>query len=419
MLLGLVAELESLTELSQELDFDLRSVSPPKLCEELFCSNFYDRKGWRPWWTPIPDEFWYEPPPGVVRPRTPSAAKWFDEITTKPIRMIGECPEDGEPDRRKPDVPKLGVQIGGKLYTIKKGGLHSKDTKGLYYKTNKHKLVQVDVDSCYPSVVVEHGIWPKSLEGIGQQTYEEILRKRLEIKQRSSETKDPEERKRLGTQSIALKLALNSFFGKLGSPYSKLHEPQCMLGVTLSGQLMMIDLIERLVAAKISILSANTDGLLCRVRCVPKIERRFETILKQWQADTGMSLGSDELVRFASTAANGYAHLSVGKKIKRAGKLLKGKISPGESPNYLCINDAVVNALLLDVPPERTIWGCTDMARFCSITQKTETSDLIFIDSTGLEHELPKVVRWYRSNAGPTSGRLFRRTSEADKKTAR
>ena len=36
--------------------------------------------------------------------------------------------------------------------------------------------------------------------------------------------------------------------------------------MTLTGQLMLIDLIERLQAAGVRVLSANTDGLFLKVR---------------------------------------------------------------------------------------------------------------------------------------------------------
>ena len=54
------------------------------------------------------------------------------------------------------------------------------------------------------------------------------------------------ERHRLEVAQYGLKIVLNSTFGKFGSRYSTLFDLEAMLGVTLSGQLLLIDLVERL-----------------------------------------------------------------------------------------------------------------------------------------------------------------------------
>ena len=55
--------------------------------------------------------------------------------------------------------------------------------------------------------------------------------------------------------------------------------------MTLSGQLLLIDLLERLVGAGTGVLSVNTDGLFFRVRRTGDAWRSPD-----WQTDSGMTL---------------------------------------------------------------------------------------------------------------------------------
>lgn len=63
---------------------------------------------------------------------------------------------------------------------------------------------------------------------------------------------------------MTFKIVLNGTFGKLGSKYSFLYSPNLMIQVTITGQLALLMLIEALEAAGISVVSANTDGIVSR-----------------------------------------------------------------------------------------------------------------------------------------------------------
>ena len=386
-LLGvLTPELESLSELSREQDRDLRSTPTPKVCELVLTGAFEDATGHRPVRIEPPEAVTYTPVAGVRRPTTTQAAEWYDLLTTTTIPIIG--PEE----RRTVVVPKVVVEIAGRKYKLGSGGLHSIDAAQVYYRTKRYGLVSIDVASYYPSLISKKGISPWPLGEVGLDTYRGILGRRLDLKRRAAEASDPEERRRLDVQSAALKLIQNSYFGKFGDSWSVLYDPEAMLRVTISGQLMLIDLIERVTAAGIEVLTANTDGLVLRVRRSEKAEKRLARILRGWQDDTELLLEIEDLQRLATLATNQYAVLSARHKIKRKGSKLKGDLSPLTTPNALVVNDAVVDALLRDIPPERTIRGCRDLVRFCSITTRSGKCDsLVIRDPSGVEVDAGKV----------------------------
>jgi hypothetical protein len=127
-----------------------------------------------------------------------------------------------------------------------------------------------------------------------------------------------------------------------------------------------------------------------------------------------MTLDVEPLKRLAILASNQYSTRDRRDRVKRKGSALKGSFTWQHSPNALVINDAVAQALLFDVPPERTIFGCREPARFCSITTRRTADALVLIDGD-TETELPRVARWYRAREG--SRRIERRFADGRRAT--
>jgi hypothetical protein len=241
-------ELQALVSLSDELAQDMRSTSSPQLVERVFLQAYRrQHRGSDPIRPMTPDTVCYRPVEGVKKPWTPEAAAWFLEITTNPIPVVVVG------NRPKPSVPSAHFSIGDLKLSVGAGGLHSVDSARVYYSTKKSRLVSVDVASFYPSLIATKGISPQAYGAIGSRTYSDILERRLAIKREAKTVLDSAERERLDVQATALKLVLNSTFGKFGDSYSSLFDPEALLAVTLSGQLMLIDLVERLTEAKVKV----------------------------------------------------------------------------------------------------------------------------------------------------------------------
>jgi hypothetical protein len=401
-------ELQALAALSQEVGRDLRSTPTPRVCELVFRDAYRKEHGVDPRVPEPPQEVLYRPVAGVMRPRTAEAAAWFDRIANTPLPVA----VDG--GRLETEVPQTTFSIGALRLTVGAGGLHSVDRPMLCYDTGEHRLLSVDVASYYPSLIATRGIAPRSYGDTGASIYRSILTRRLEIKRRARTAENPAERERLGVQADALKLILNSTFGKFGDTYSSLFDPGAMLAVTLSGQLLLIDLIERLAEAGVRVISANTDGLF--ILAERRQDERCRQVLEGWQRETEMTLEVEQLERLAILATNRFATLDAKGRIKCRGDGLKGSLSPLAAPNSLIVNDAVVEALLHDVPPERTVWACTDPVRFCWVTRTSSKAAraTLLDEKTGEETELPKVVRWYK---GKGSTRRIRHRLGGDRHT--
>ena len=382
-------ELAALARLSNELGEDLRSTASPQVVERFFIRAYQDSTGSEPESIETPSSVRYRAPESVKRPRNKTAHEWFNRITTEPL-MITER-ESGSISWKNP--PKATFSLGKLRVSVGIGGLHSVDKPKLYRSTKARRLILADVSSYYPSLISRYGFTPSSTGEAGREAYRRILNRRLEIKQAASVEPDPERRAALKAEETGLKLLLNSLFGKLGDRYSKLFDPAAMVAVTLTGQALLINLIENLHKVGARVVSANTDGI---VFSVPRHDRRHKAIMKRWQERTGLKLDVTPLKRFVALATNNAAYLTSDGKVKSIGKL-KTDYRPLASPNGLAIAESVVKAALFDIPVEDTLNTITDPARFAFVSRKTKATKRAVLITGNSEQELGKVSRWYRA----------------------
>ena len=108
-----------------------------------------------------------------------------------------------------------------------------------------------DVASYYPSIILNQGLCPANIGENFLRVYKKIVDERLKAKKEGDKV-----------VSESLKIVINGSFGKFGSKFSALYAPEMLLQVTLTGQLALLMLIEKLENADIKVISANTDGVV-------------------------------------------------------------------------------------------------------------------------------------------------------------
>jgi DNA polymerase len=381
-------ELSAIASLSTQFNLDLRSISTPQIVERVFVQAYEKKHGRKPGSASMWNQVQYRPVAGVKRPRNMAAAEWFDKLVNHPIPLV----RYGE--KSKPNVPSGEFQIGNLTLRAKGGGLHSLDRPRVYYTTKRHRLVFVDAGSFYPSLIAKKQIVPAAYGDTGKEAYSSLLERRLAIKKAAKAAQDQAERERLTVQVDGLKLVLNSFFGKTGDAFSTLYDPDAFLAITLSGQLMLLDLIERLTEAGVTVLSANTDGLFLQIK---RSDKNWRTVVEEWERDTELKVDIEPLKRLVILATNMYAVRDMKDRVKRKGKTLRGGLDCTHTPSALVIPDAVAQGLLFDIPPEKTIFACREAVRFCYLTRRSGKAVSMVAIAEGTETELPKVTRWYRA----------------------
>lgn len=267
------------------------------------------------------------------------------------------------------------IEINGKYYQMGIGGLHSCEKSRTIQAAPDEYLIELDVSSYYPAIILQQQLAPENLGHAFLKIYESIVKRRLHAK-------------RIGDKSTAdsLKIAVNGSFGKLGSKYSALYAPELLIQTTITGQLALLMLIERMEDAGISVVSANTDGVVLHFK--HSQNDIVENLAWEWMLDTTYTLERTDYALVASRDVNNYL------AIKSNGNM-KGKgcfASPGmmKNPDRPIVYTAVAEYLAHGTPIEKTITNCKDITQF--ITVRTVKGGALWRGEL-----LGKAIRYYSS----------------------
>lgn len=386
--LKLKPHLELREILGKEYGVDLRSKSDAQVAENIISIEL-DKlgiKGKKPT-IEAGDSFYYEIP-DYISFKTPQFQRCLDVLRETPFYVgnsgSAECPEA---------IDKLMPRLGGNVYKLGVGGLHSQE-KGVFYQTDKDTLIiDRDVASYYPYIILNNRLFPPHLGEAFLEVYRSIVLRRLKLKKE----KNPLE--------AGLKIAINGIFGKLGNFYSKVYAPNLLLQVCMTGQLCLMMFIEAIELAGIPVLSANTDGIV--IKCPKARYNDLMTIVMQWENKTGFSTEETRYEKIGSRDVNNYItcktdfHIEQGDIVWHDG-VIKGTKTKGafstkgsaqnselsKNPESYVSSMAVQEFLSNGTPIADTVINCKTLGHFLSVrtVKGGAYKDGIF---------LGKAVRWY------------------------
>ena len=294
-----------------------------------------------------------------------------------------ERTEDGEFKRNKKGekipyhpIKNKKFNIGNTTYKIGIGGLHSCE-KAATHKSGKYLLKDYDVAAFYPNIILLNKLAPQHLGKPFLIIYKSIVDRRLKAKA---------EKNLVVNES--LKITINGSFGKLGSKWSFLYAPDLMMQVTITGQLTLLMLIERLELAGVSVVSGNTDGIVTKM--LPEQQQLVKDIVADWEFDTDYEMEETCYQGLYSRGVNDYIAVADG-YVKSKGAYA----DPRDKKNILKINpgneistDAVKAFLKDKTPIEKTIRRCKDVSKF--ITIRTVNGGAVKEGKL-----IGKAIRWY------------------------
>ena len=132
-------------------------------------------------------------------------------------------------------------------------------------------IADVDVTGMYPAIAIANRFFPEHLGEGFVSVYEELRDERTKHK------------KGTATNAI-LKLAMNGVYGASNEKFSIFFDPKFTMSITLTGQLSLAMLVERLVGGirRLQIIQVNTDGITCYLPRNSK--HHFDQICKWWEA---------------------------------------------------------------------------------------------------------------------------------------
>lgn len=328
-----------------------------------------------------------------------------------------------------PEIDCLNIPIADAVYKMGIGGLHSQETTVAHVEDSEYMLIDRDVASYYPAIILNLGLYPQHLGTSFLTVYKMLVDRRLEAKAKAGDKNlSLDEQSKWKIIADALKITINGSFGKLGNKYSVLYSPDLLTQVTMTGQLSLLMLVERAELAGFTVCSGNTDGLFFKIKRTRKAE--FDALVAQWEKDTGFVTEETQYKALYARDVNNY--IAVAKKEGKAGSRFvdeqlgcKVKGTYGErgsalnsvlskNPESLVCSDAVMHCLARSIPVEDTIAVCRDIRRF--VTVRTVKGGAV---KDGVY--LGKAIRWYYAKDTPgemiyaLSGNKVPRTDEGAK----
>lgn len=236
------------------------------------------------------------------------------------------------------------------VYSVGVGGIHSINTPEKIIPKEDELLIDADVASLYPSMLLNFDCYPQHLGAIFKETYEDIRVRRLEAKKNKDKLTD-----------ITLKYALNGLSGNLQNEYSWCYDPYAVMKIRINGQLLLLMLTEQLIKLDCEIIQINTDGVFfkCKKDIYPEVQKKFEW----WQNLTGLVLEEDRFKAFYQLAINDYFGVYENGKVKEKGCFITDVVlGKGLTPKI--IPKAVIKYFLEGIKPEEYIKSCTDIKDF-------------------------------------------------------
>ncbi len=249
----------------------------------------------------------------------------------------------------------LEIDIAGVPHVFAWGGLHGAIPQ--YF--GEGSFINVDVASYYPSLMLVYKWLSRNVADPGK--YAEIYHTRLKLKAEKNPMQQP------------YKIVLNSTYGAMKDRHNAMYDPRQANNVCVGGQLLLLDLIERL-EDHCDIIQSNTDGILVKLRHDDDFEL-IDDICWEWEKRTGMRLEFDEFQRVFQKDVNNYLIVPAGPLLDEKGKprwKCKGayvkKLSDLDY-DLPIVNRAIVNYFLHDIPPEQTIMECSDLRDFQKVVK--------------------------------------------------
>jgi hypothetical protein len=273
-----------------------------------------------------------------------------------------------------PQLEGLEVALGKVTYRMGIGGLHSKDKRSVYRSDADHVLIEIDVASYYPNLILNSEKWPASLGPTFRVVYKDLKDNRLKDKNLEKKLKKAGDT----TSPAAIqahndneggKVSINGPFGKLNNFYSVLRAPEMFIQTTVSGQLSLLMLIEWMELQGVEVISANTDGLL--LRCPRPQVGNARAIIMHWELSTGLEMEETEYATIYRRDVSNYFAIKTSGEVKRKGEYSTAGLVEKKNPDVEICADAVSSFLSKGTPILYSLAACRDIRKFVTIQKVT------------------------------------------------
>ena len=259
---------------------------------------------------------------------------------------------------------KQKVIIAGVEHTLAWGGLHGALKK--YYDEGIYLMA--DVTAYYPSLQERYKFGYRNMAN--PENFEKIHGENLRMKATGNKA-----------ARLPYKIADNAISGQLKDAFSPLYDPRENNAICVNGQLLLVDLIEKLEPHIEKLIQSNTDGILIKLRSIDDYDL-IDDIVWEWEKRTGMRMGFDIYTKVFQKDVNNYLLVNPEGKTKTKGAYTKA-LSRVDN-DLPIINKAMVDYMVKGTPVEKTIDGCDELIMFQKVVKLSGKYD--YVDHNGTRY---------------------------------
>jgi hypothetical protein len=227
------------------------------------------------------------------------------------------------------------------------GGIHGATPN----YSGKGIILCCDVASLYPSIMIEYGFLSRNVRNPA--LYKEMRDTRLKLKAE----KNP--------MQLPYKIVLNSTFGASKDKHNDLYDPLMANNVCVTGQLLLLDLIDK-IEPYCELIQSNTDGLFMKVDNMDTVDK-IKEISREWEQRTRLDLEWDIYNTIFQKDVNNYIIINQEGKYKSKGAYVK-KLNNVDY-DLPIVNHALIEYFVHNKPIEDTINECDDLREFQKIVK--------------------------------------------------
>jgi len=303
------------------------------------------------------------------------------EIVFPDTLQIGEKYKhiyDWYKDRNNRDYRKsLITDVAGVPHIFAWGGLHA----AIPNYIAEGLIVHCDVSSLYPSIMIEYDYMSRNVDD--RNKYREIRDKRLKLKKEKNPMQAP------------LKIVLNGTYGAMKDKHNPLYDPLQANNVCVAGQLLMLDLIEKL-EGHCELIQSNTDGLFLKVESKEQLDE-IKGIAKEWEIRTRLNLEWETCKKIVQKDVNNYILVNDDDSYESKGAYLK-ELSEIDY-DLPIINKALIDYFLKETPIRDTILACNSLREFQKIVKVTSLYSHALYGDTPLKEKVLRVFASKKEDA--------------------
>jgi hypothetical protein len=276
----------------------------------------------------------------------------------------------------------LTAKAFGLEWVFGTGGIHASVESEAFIANDQMMILDLDVTSMYPSIAISNGYYPEHLTPKFVEVYQQLKEQRVSYGKKTAE-------------NAMLKLALNGVYGKSNDKFSIFYDPKFTMSVTLTGQLCLAMLAERLAHFG-KIIQANTDGITLYI---PRtMLESIRSVYREWEKDVGLQLEENEYSKMHIADVNSYIAVPVKGDVKRKGRY-EHDLEWHQDASCLVVPKVAEQIILNGGSIRETVENWPTFLDFMLRCKVSRGSKLV-MERNGIDEQLENTQRYYVSRGG-------------------